>query len=164
MVIIIYICLNNFVMDESISGYVVELSPVKLARDKKRKYFHFTLKTESSENRTVCFSPEKHRLLSSICDSKGACEIKRFSKSGSNDDIIVNYYSAIKRTKLDFTPSDTMKKFFTVSEMNNESQLYDIVNVVSVVSNISDNVLVEKDGVPLHFKKVQLAMMVIVSH
>ena len=52
---------------------------------------------------------------------------------------------------------DDLKKFFTVSEINNESQLYNIVNVVGVVSNISDDVLVEKDGVPLHFKKVQLS-------
>ena len=40
-----------------------------------------------------------------------------------------------------------------MSEINNESQLYDIVNVVGVVSKISDDVLVEKDGLPLHFKK-----------
>ncbi|XP_057309679.1 uncharacterized protein LOC130647739 [Hydractinia symbiolongicarpus] len=45
-------------LDNSIVGYVTNVSPIKTAKNNpKRKYFDFLLNTEDKMERTVCFSP-----------------------------------------------------------------------------------------------------------
>ena len=47
-----------FVLVELINGYVKNLSAVSPSRDRKRKYFQFTLQTKDEERRAVWFWPE----------------------------------------------------------------------------------------------------------
>ena len=62
---------------------------------------HLTLNTENSEERSVCFSPEKHKLISIIESEKSGCELKKFKKSDP-DDILVTDYTSVKKMKLSF--------------------------------------------------------------
>ena len=50
--------------------------------------------------RGVCFSPEKHALFNDISkdDNNTGIESKRFQSSVSNEDIIVNDFSSVKKT------------------------------------------------------------------
>ena len=48
-----------FVLIELINGYVKNLSAVFPSRDRKRKYFQFTLQTKYQDRRVISFSPEK---------------------------------------------------------------------------------------------------------
>ena len=40
----------------------------------EKKYFDFTLQKERNETMAICFSLEKWRLISSICQDKTRCE------------------------------------------------------------------------------------------
>ena len=67
-------------IDSSLSGYLSEISPVNLSKDKKRKYFNFAIQNGNSIYRGVCFSPEKHAFFNDISndDNNIGIEIKRF--------------------------------------------------------------------------------------
>ena len=86
-------------LDVTVSGYVSAISPVQEFK-KKRKYFDFMLHTKESVKRAICFSPEKHALLRDICKSSSGCQIKKIKYS--NDDILINDYSAVKGMDLKF--------------------------------------------------------------
>ena len=66
------------------------LSPVKKSINNK-KYFNVTLKTESTDTRAVCFSPEKHQLFEGFVESKSPVKLQNFSRNlfRGNEDIII---------------------------------------------------------------------------
>ena len=70
--------LYQIYLDSSLSGYLSEISLVKLSKDKKRKYFNFTIQNDNRIYRVVCFSPEKHALFNYISkdDNNTGIEIK----------------------------------------------------------------------------------------
>ena len=54
----------------SLGRYLSEVSPVKLSKDKKRKYFNFAIQNDNSMYRGVWFSAEKHALFNDISKSE----------------------------------------------------------------------------------------------
>ena len=48
-----------------ISGYVVNVSPLKISKA-KRSYFDFEKQNSTNQLQTVCFSPQKRRVIESI--------------------------------------------------------------------------------------------------
>ena len=52
----------------------------------------------------VCFSPEKHALFNDISkdNNNAGIETKRFRSSETNEYVIVNDFSSVKKTELDF--------------------------------------------------------------
>ena len=93
--------LYEIYLHSSLSGYLSEVSPVKLFKDKKkRKYFNFAIQNYNIMYRGVCFSPEKHALFNNISkdDNNTGIESKRFRSSESNEDIIINDFSSVKKT------------------------------------------------------------------
>ena len=66
-----------FVLVELINGYVKDLSAVSPSRDRKCKYFQFTLQTKDEERRVASFSLEKHKHLSKIQTKNTNCELRK---------------------------------------------------------------------------------------
>ena len=65
----------------SFSGYFSNVSPGKTSKGLKQKYFNFTLTDDANMHCSVCFSPKKHKLLSSIEERqppKSAIELRNF--------------------------------------------------------------------------------------
>ena len=59
--------------------------------------------------------------------------IKRFHSSGDSNDIIVNDFSSVKKTELNFERKTLQSKFFTIEQVINECVTYDIVDVTGLV-------------------------------
>ena len=72
--------LYQIYLDSPLSGYLSEVSHVKLSKDKKRKYFNFAIQNDNSMYWGVYFSPEKDALFNdnSKDDKNTGIEIKRF--------------------------------------------------------------------------------------
>ena len=78
--------------------------PVKTSKDLKQKYFNFTFIDDTNIHHGVCFSPEKHKLFSTIEDkqsSNSGIELKKF-KLAENDNIMVNNFTSAKQIDLHF--------------------------------------------------------------
>ena len=65
-----------FILVELINGYLKDLAAVSLSRDRKCKYFQFTLQTKDEERRVASFSLEKHKYLSKIQTKNTNCELR----------------------------------------------------------------------------------------
>ena len=58
-----------FVLDVPLLGYVTGLSQKKQSQGSKKRWFEFSLQTESSSQRAFSFSPEKRKILLELEDS-----------------------------------------------------------------------------------------------
>ena len=98
-------------------GYLSEVSPLELSKDKTRKYFNFTVQDDDNMYCGVCFSAEKCSMFSEIANdnTSNSIEIKHFQSSDINDDIIVNFTSIKKTERKTF-----QVKPYTVQQINNE--------------------------------------------
>lgn len=105
----------------------------------------------------MCFSPEKRNLFSEISTSEdgSGCEIKKY-KRGNGDDIIINDWSSVKKAKLSFTAPIIAKKYLTIAQINNECSLYDLVNTEACLYNLSNEKLVEKNGITIRLKQASI--------
>ncbi|XP_057316783.1 uncharacterized protein LOC130657803 [Hydractinia symbiolongicarpus] len=121
------------------------------------QHFDFNLIQLKKETRVVCFSPEKRKLFSEISTSENGsgCEIKKY-KRGNGDDIIINDWSSVKKAKLSFTAPIIAKKYLTIAQINNECSLYDLVNTEACLYNLSNEKLVEKDGITIRLKQASI--------
>ena len=144
-----------YYLDVSVSGYLSEVTPIKVSKDKKRRYFNFSIQNDDTLHRGVCFSPEKHRLLNDIINdsSHSGIEIKRFRSSDNNNDIIVNDFSSVKKTELNFERKTLQSKVFTIEQVITECTIYDTVDVTGLVYNLQPEAEHEKDGEPLRIRK-----------
>ena len=102
----------------------------------------------------VCYSAEKHRLFSDIISdmSHSGIEIKRFRFS-YNIDIIVNDFSSVKKSELNFERKSLQLKIFTVKQEINECAIYDIVDVNGLEYNLKTEIEHEKDRKTLRSRK-----------
>ena len=126
-----------------------------MSKDKKRRYFNFSIQNDDTLHRGVCFSPEKHRLFNGIINdsSHSGIEIKRFRSSDNNNDIIVNDFLPVKKTELNFERKTLQSKIFAIEQMINEYAIYDIVDVTGLIYNLQTAAEQEKDGKPLRIRK-----------
>ena len=106
------------------------MSPIKLSKEKKRRYFNFLIQNDDTVHRGVCFSPEKHRLFPDIINdsSNSSIATKRFRSSDNNNDIIINDFSSVKKTEFTFERKTLQLKIFTIEQVINECAIYDIVD------------------------------------
>ena len=104
--------------------------------------------------RGVCFSPEKHALFNDISkdDNNTGIEIKQFGSSESNEDIIVNDFSSVKK-QLNFERKNFQRKPFSVQQVINECAIYDIVDISGLVYNLQQETTNQKEGAPLRIRK-----------
>ena len=144
-----------YYLDVSVPGYLSEVTPIKVSKDKKR-YFNFSKPNDNTLNRGVCFSLEKHRLFNDIINdsSHSGIEIKRFRSSDNTSDIIVNNFSSIKKTEINFERKTSQSKIFTIKQGINECAIYDIVDVTGLLYNLQTEAEHEKDGKLLRIRKV----------
>ena len=79
--------------DESICGFVQNVSPVRVGP--KKKFFDFQFQTESEKCvRGVCFSPPKRKLFEQYEKNSTPVKIRKFvndTKEGSNDILLGEY-------------------------------------------------------------------------
>ena len=88
-------------------------------------------------DRGVCFS-KKYNLFSEIANdnTSNGIEIRRFRSSNINDDIIVNDFTSVKRTEVNFEKKTFSVKPSSIQQMNNECAIYDIVDVTGLTYNL----------------------------
>ena len=133
----------TYYLDLPVSGYLSDVSPVKVSKDKERKYFNFSIENDDTLYWSVCYSAEKHRLFISDRTHSGI-EIKRFRFS-YNIDIIVNDFSSVKKTELNFERKSLQLKIFAVKQVINECAIYDIVDLNGLAYNLQTETEPEKD-------------------
>ena len=87
-------------------------------------------------DRGVCFS-KKCNLFSEIANdnTSNGIEIRRFRSSDINDDIIVNDFTSVKRTEVNFEKKTYLKPS-SIQQMNNEYAIYDIVDATGLTYNL----------------------------
>ena len=83
---------------------------VKASKDKKRKYFNFSVQDNDNMYHGFCFSAKKYNLFNKIQNdnTSNGVEIKRFRSSDINDDIIVNDFICVKRTEVNLKERSSM--------------------------------------------------------
>ena len=124
----------------------MDVSLVKVSKDKERRYFNFSIENDDTLYCGVCYSEEKQRLFSDIISerSHSGIEIKRFRFS-YNIDIIVNDFSSVKKTELNFERKSLQLKIFAVKQVINECAIYDIVDLNGLAYNLQTETEPEKD-------------------
>ena len=105
--------------------------------------------------RGVCFSLEKHAQFNDISkeDNNTDIEIKWFQSSKNSEDIIVNDFSTVLKSEVDFERKDFQRKPFTFQQIINECAIYDIVEVSGLVYNLQQETTNQKEGAPLPIRK-----------
>ena len=88
-------------------------------------------------DRGGCFSAEKYNLFSEIANdnTSNGIEVRRFRSSDINDDIIVNDFTSVKRTEVNFEKKTYLKPS-SIQQMNNECAIYDIVDATGLTYNL----------------------------
>ena len=144
-----------FVLVELLNGHVKNLSVVSPSRDQKRKYFQFTLQTKDEERRVVSFSPEKHKLLLKIQAKNTNCELGK-CRSNSKEETIINGYTSVKEIEPTFEKKEKKHSFVPVTIVNNEAELYNVLNITGFVYNVSPIEIVEKNEQKISLRKASL--------
>ena len=137
---------------EVVVGYISELKDLKqFKKDRKREYFVFSLSTEKETQRTVCFSPDKYRLVSQVARENTGLEMTKFQRNDSNE-LILSTKSVIRKLAPDFDKqTEEMAKFTELETVINQSSLYEIVNVQGLLYELGDLQSVTKDGEMFQF-------------
>ena len=90
---------------------------MKISKDKKRKYFIFSIQNDEKLHRGVCFFPGKYRLFTDIVkdSANSSIAIKWFRSSSNNNEIIVNwrFYICLKN-KVNFERKTLQANIFTI--------------------------------------------------
>ena len=145
----------NVCLVELINGYMKNLSTVSPSRDRKSKYFQFTLQTKDEERRVVSFSPEKHKILSKIQAKNTNCELRK-CRSNSKEEIIINDFNSVKEIEKTFEKKEKKRSFVSVAFASNDLQLYDVVNITGFGYNVSPIEIVEKNEQQISLRKASL--------
>ena len=83
----------------NLSGYISDLTSVKISKDLKRKYISFTTTGDESFHRDVCFSPEKQFFTS-------------IEEQQTSNNIVVNNFTSAKKYRASFRERKTNKNLF----------------------------------------------------
>jgi hypothetical protein len=129
--------------DESISGYVQNLSPVRVGP--KKKFFDFHLQVEGKKSvRAICFSPAKRKLFDECEKNSTPVKIRKFMhdrKEGSTD-ILMSEYVIVEELKPEDVPFS--KEELLPSDLN-----------VSMLASISPQQLISLKAKLIHVGEVE---------
>ena len=67
--------------------------------------------------------------------------------------MIVNDFSSVKKTEVNFERKDFQRKPFTGQQVINECAIYDIVDISGLVYNLQQETTNQKEGAPLRIRK-----------
>ena len=117
-----------------------------------RRYFSFAVLDENEIHRGVCFSPNKYRQSEQNANdtSNNGIDIKSFKYGDNNSDIIVNDFSSVKGTELNFKHKAPELKTLTLQKVFNECP---IVNMKGLVYNLQNDTTVSKYSQSLRLRK-----------
>lgn len=98
---------------------------------------------------------EQDRLFEKTANdaSNSGIETKGFKFVDNDSDIIVNGFTSVKSTDLNFTQKSLELTNFTLQQVLNEYSIYDIVNVKCLVYNLQIEATVKKDEQTLRLEK-----------
>ena len=68
-------------------GYVLSVSPVKIAKRTNKQYFAMDLETESDIKNVICFSPSKRRLFNDAAVQRTGCKIKKVTQKADESTV-----------------------------------------------------------------------------
>ena len=144
------ILFTQFLFSENaIRRYVYDVSKVNLAKNRKTKYFNFTIQTEEDIHNCVSFSPEKRDLLVNISNESSehiVVEIKKFKPSTESNDLQVTDFTKINKRKLEFKPRLLNLNITKISTIINETGLNEIVHIEGVAFDLKEEKVKIKDG------------------
>ena len=104
------ISFSIYYLDVSVSGYLSDVSPIKIPKDKKRRYLISRCKM-MTHYIGVFLSPWRGTGI--INDSSHSCiEIKLSRSNDNNNEIIANDFSSVKTTELNFERKTIQSNFW----------------------------------------------------
>ena len=113
----------------SITGYVTDVSPVKIARSGK-PYFKMEIQTAQNMHDALCFSPSKRRLFNEMCVERRGCMIDNIKEG--KDVVFINDYSTVVPKELVFSQNQPVE-YKSIDEVITGVQLDSKVNVRGVL-------------------------------
>ena len=96
-----------------------------------RDYFNVDIETQTDIRKAICFSPSKRKLFEEAALNRSGCEIQN-AHDNADKTLFVSDYSTVKTADLGF-PRTNSYKYLTVSEVINEVQVDQKVNVRGLV-------------------------------
>ena len=81
--------------------------------------------------------------------------MKKFRLNNKNE-IIINDYASVQEVQLNFQKIEKKREFVTIAHINNESELYDIVNITRIIYNLEPVETVDKNEKKIHLRKATL--------
>lgn len=110
------------ILDQGIAGYLHDLSQIKTSKS-NNQCFELKFQTSSEVYCTVCFSPEKHRLLKCKLQSSSPIKLHKYqlkkNERGGENELVLNKRSRIEE------PDDSEKDFDYVSVKTETTQAID---------------------------------------
>ena len=107
---------------------MLEVSPLKKARNSATQYFDLLFQTAESTVRAVCFSPEKRQRIEKYKMQSSSCALSNLQSSKSNNDLVLTSSSCVKEKILTF-PKKSELIFETIDTIINELPVYARVNI-----------------------------------
>ena len=103
----------------------------------------------------MCFFLEKHRLSIDIDkdSANSGIEFKRFCSRDNKNDIIVNDFTSVTKTEVNFERKTLQANNFWTNQVINECAIFDIVDLTGFMYNVQSVVTHEKDGKTLRISK-----------
>ena len=93
--------------------------------------------------------------MTKIEENETACQLIKFKVNEKNK-ILIDDNTTLRESKPGFARQNKQREFVTVSHVNNETQIFDIVNLVAFVVNVLQIETVEKDERVIHLRKATL--------
>ena len=97
--------------------------------------FSSTYKLKMIKQGWFPFHQKKHKKLEKIQNQDTDCELKKFCLNNKNE-IIINDYTSVREVQPNFQKILKKRQFVTIAHINNESELYDIVNITGIIHNL----------------------------
>ena len=139
----------------SLVGYVTGVSQTEQWQGSNKRWFQFSLQTESNSQRVVSYSPGKWNILLELEDSDEAgCELHQI-KTGKID-YIMEANTTIKKKKLSFPKQEISMSLHTLNKIIHECQLYQRIAKEGVIYQISSEQSDVKGQKFFQYKKAML--------
>ena len=106
---------------QPISGYVVNISSLKVSKGKR--YFEFEIRNLTDQSRTVCFHRKNEYLF----------KVLPMTMITGIGNLLVRHFFLLKEGILKFENSSLIVGYSTVTEIINERSMYVMTNIMDAI-------------------------------
>ena len=133
--------------DLFVSGYFYELSPIKALKDKKRKYFNFSIKKDETLQQGVSSSPDTYELFSG--NAKVLNLVLRLNDCTGTvvTTTIISLLMAVHllKNRSYFERKTLQANIFTIQQGISKCDIFDLIDLTFFIYNLQQEVTHEKN-------------------